>query len=145
MLFGADHAAAEQRRQLVIVPAECAVRRAVHVRHVDSNHGVELAYGAAWFDAEDIRPRVVGEFDDSALMKAFGQEGRAAFPAPTAIQHEIVRQYRVRPIGRVKTVRERYYAISVERRLKHPGVLAITHAAKRDLFGKGTHDRLTDT
>jgi LysR family transcriptional activator of nhaA len=87
-----------------------------------------------WFDAEDLHPRIVGEFDDSALMKAFGQAGAAAFPASTAIAQEVIRQYRVRPVGRARPVRERYYAISVERRLKHPGVLAITTAAKRDVF-----------
>ena len=88
-----------------------------------------------WLEAEDLHPRVVGEFDDSALMKAFGQAGTAAFPAPSAIEEEVVRQYRVHLVGRVKAVRERYYAISAERRLKHPGVLAITAAAKTEVFG----------
>ena len=88
-----------------------------------------------WIEAEDLRPRVVGEFDDSALMKAFGQAGQAAFPAPSAIEEEVVRQYRVHAIGRVTAVRERYYAISAERRLKHPAVLAITAAAKTEVFG----------
>jgi len=87
-----------------------------------------------WLEAEDLHPRVVGEFDDSALMKAFGQAGHAAFPAPSAIEHEVVRQYRVHAVGRVKAVRERYYAISAERRLKHPGVLALTAAAKTEVF-----------
>lgn len=88
-----------------------------------------------WLEAEDLHPRLLAEFDDSALMKAFGHVGTAAFPAPTAIEAEVVRQYRVHPIGRVTAVRERYYAISVERRLKHPGVLAITDTAKHDVFG----------
>lgn len=88
-----------------------------------------------WLEAEDLHPRVVAEFDDSALMKAFGHVGTAAFPAPTAIAAEVIRQYRVQPIGRVKAVRERYYAISAERRVKHPGVLAITNTAKREVFG----------
>ncbi len=88
-----------------------------------------------WFDKEDLHPRVVAEFDDSALMKTFGQGGGVAFPAPSVIAREIARQYGVQPIGRVSSVRERYYAISAERRLKHPGVLAITNAAKADLFG----------
>jgi LysR family transcriptional regulator, transcriptional activator of nhaA len=87
-----------------------------------------------WLESEDLHPRVVGEFDDSALMKAFGQAGTAAFPGPTVITREIVRQYRVQVVGRVP-VRERYYAISVERRLKHPGVLAVTNTARIDLFG----------
>lgn len=88
-----------------------------------------------WMEAEDLLPRVLGEFDDSALMKAFGQVGLAVFPAPSAIENEIVRQYRVQVVGRVKVVRERYFAISAERRLKHPGVLAITNTAKHDVFG----------
>jgi LysR family transcriptional activator of nhaA len=88
-----------------------------------------------WFEAEDLRPRIVGEFDDLALMKTFGQAGDAAFPAPTAIEPEVMRQYRVRAVGRVRAVRERYYAISAERRLKHPGVVAITNAARTEVFG----------
>jgi LysR family transcriptional activator of nhaA len=88
-----------------------------------------------WLDAEDLHPRIVGEFDDSALMKAFGQAGGVAFPAPSVIEPEVIRQYRVQAVGRVKAVRERYYAIAAERRLKHPGVLAITTAAKTELFG----------
>lgn len=88
-----------------------------------------------WLEAEDLHPRIVGEFDDSALMKAFGQAGDAVFPASTVIEQEVVRQYRAQPIGKAATVRERYYAISAERRLKHPGVLAITTAARKELFG----------
>jgi LysR family transcriptional activator of nhaA len=87
-----------------------------------------------WFEAEDLHPRIVAEFDDSALMKAFAEAGTAAFPAPSAIEREIARQYRARPIGRATSVRERYFAISAERRLKHPGVLAITAAARHEVF-----------
>ena len=88
-----------------------------------------------WFETHGLHPTIVAEFDDSALMTAFGQAGNLAFPAPTAIAGEITRQYRARPIGRIKAVRERYYAISAERRLKHPGVLAITTAARTEVFG----------
>lgn len=88
-----------------------------------------------WFEIEDLHPRVVGQFDDSALMKAFGQAGMAAFPAPSVIEPEITRQYKVQVVGRVPSIQERYYAISAERRLKHPAVLAITNAARTDLFG----------
>jgi LysR family transcriptional activator of nhaA len=88
-----------------------------------------------WLEAEDLHPRVVAEFDDPALMKAFGEAGTAAFPASSAVEREVVRQFRARPIGRVKSVRDRYYAISAERRLKHPGILAITTAARTDVFG----------
>lgn len=87
-----------------------------------------------WFEAAGLQPRVIGEFDDSALMKAFGQAGDVLFPAPTAIEREICRMYRVQVVGRAPEVRERYYAISVERRLKHPGVLSITKTAKTEVF-----------
>jgi len=87
-----------------------------------------------WFGQQELDPHLAGEFEDSALMKVFGQGTGAVFPAPSAIERDICRFYGVRPIGRVPEVRERYYAISVERRLKHPGVLAITSAAREDLF-----------
>lgn len=88
----------------------------------------------AWFDKTGVRPHVVGEFEDSALMKTFGQSAGVAFPAPAAIERDVCRFYGVRAIGRADTIRERYYAISAERRLKHPAVLAITSAARGELF-----------
>jgi LysR family transcriptional activator of nhaA len=91
-----------------------------------------------WFEKEELRPRLAGEFEDSALMKAFGQGTGVVFPAPAAIAADVCRLYRVREIGRTAAVRERYYAISAERRLKHPGVLAITGAARDALFGSTT-------
>lgn len=87
-----------------------------------------------WFEKEDLRPRVVGEFEDSALMTVFGHAAGIAFPAPAAIERDVCRFYGVRAIGRIDAVRDRYYAISAERRLKHPGVLAITSAARGDVF-----------
>jgi LysR family transcriptional activator of nhaA len=90
-----------------------------------------------WFESNDIRPNVVGEFDDSALLKVFGQGGVGAFAAPSAIADEICRQYRVRRIGELPGLQERFYAISVERRLKHPAVVAMTEAARSELFGIG--------
>jgi LysR family transcriptional activator of nhaA len=88
-----------------------------------------------WFAQQDLHPAVVSEFEDSALLKAFGERGMGLFAAPTAIEAEIRRQYGVQAIGRTEVVRERFYAISVERRLKHPAVLAISEAAKVKLFG----------
>lgn len=87
-----------------------------------------------WFDEHDIRPNIVAEFQDSALLKVFGQEGLGAFPAPAAIVEEIQRQYRVRHVGTLNNLHERYYAISIERRLKHPAVVAVSAAAKSQLF-----------
>lgn len=87
-----------------------------------------------WFDQHALRPQVVGEFDDSALLKVFGQAGVGAFAGPSVIADEIVRQYDVKLVGRAEGPVERYFAISAERRLKHPGVVAISAAARSELF-----------
>jgi LysR family transcriptional activator of nhaA len=87
-----------------------------------------------WFQATGIRPAIVGEFDDSALMKAFGEQGAGVFVGPTAIAAEIRRQYRVQPIGGLDAVRERFYVISSERRIKHPAVVAIAEAARTGIL-----------
>jgi LysR family transcriptional activator of nhaA len=86
-----------------------------------------------WFDEQDIHPRVMHEFEDSAVLKVFGQAGEGLFVAPTTIENEVSRQYSVRVIGHISAVRERFYAISIERRLKHPAVLAISNAARKQL------------
>jgi LysR family transcriptional activator of nhaA len=82
-----------------------------------------------WFERERIRPRVVGEFDDSALLKVFGQKGAGAFASPAVIEHDVRRRYGVRKVGMLHGLRERFYAVTVERRLAHPAVLAISEAA----------------
>jgi len=87
-----------------------------------------------WFEQEGVRPRIRGEFQDSALIKAFGQSGLGIFPAPSVIEDEVKSQYQVDVVGRVESVRERYYAITVERRMRHPAVVAISQAARNDLF-----------
>jgi LysR family transcriptional activator of nhaA len=87
-----------------------------------------------WFDERDIHPRIVGEFSDSALLKAFGAAGDGVFAAPTAVEDEVLRMYGVRIVGREPAIRERFYAISVEKRLKHPAVVAISRAARTRLF-----------
>jgi LysR family transcriptional activator of nhaA len=83
-----------------------------------------------WLDGLRIYPRIVGEFDDSALMKAFGQAGAGIFIAPSAIAEEVAKQYDVLAIGQTEDVREQFYAISVERRISHPAVAAITETAR---------------
>ncbi|KTC33536.1 LysR family transcriptional regulator [Pseudomonas putida] len=87
-----------------------------------------------WFGDQGLLPRVVGEFDDSALMQAFGQSGSGIFIAPSVIADEIMTQYRVRLIGQTEAVTESFYVISVERKVKHPGIVAITEGARRELF-----------
>jgi LysR family transcriptional activator of nhaA len=88
----------------------------------------------AWFEEHGIRPAIAGEFEDSALMKAFGQAGAGVFAGPSAIADEIRRQHQVGLVGRTEQVRERFYAISVERKLRHPAVTAIVEAARGGLF-----------
>ena len=86
-----------------------------------------------WFEAQRIAPLIVAEFEDSALLKVFGQHGLGLFFAPTVIARDVQRQYAVKVIGQVDTVRERFFAISLDRKLKHPAVVAISEAAKLKL------------
>jgi LysR family transcriptional activator of nhaA len=90
-----------------------------------------------WFEVHGLRPHVVGEFEDSALLKVFGFRGAGLFPAVSVIGKEVQNQYKVRRIGQVPDVRERLYAVTVERRIKHPAVIAICNAARTMIFGKG--------
>lgn len=87
-----------------------------------------------WLDAQHIYPQIVGEFDDSALMKAFGQTGTGIFIAATPIAEEVKKQYGVVSIGETSKVREQFYAISVERKISHPAVAAITETAREWLY-----------
>jgi LysR family transcriptional regulator, transcriptional activator of nhaA len=84
-----------------------------------------------WLERKDIQPTIVGEFDDSALMSAFGQAGAGVFPVPLTTVQDVMRQYDVSELGRTHEIRERFFAISVERRLSHPAVLAVSEAARR--------------
>jgi LysR family transcriptional regulator, transcriptional activator of nhaA len=87
-----------------------------------------------WFDQRSIRPSIVAETADSALMNVFGATGAGVFAAPAAIEKEIRRQFNVQRVGTMEGVRERYYAISVERKLKNPAVVAISESARTELF-----------
>ncbi|MEZ4367847.1 MAG: LysR family transcriptional regulator [Kofleriaceae bacterium] len=88
----------------------------------------------AWFDAEEVRPSVRAEAEDSALLDAFAADGMGAVFVPTVIAREIARRYDLTVIAEVPAVRARYYAISAERRLAHPAVVAIRSAARGALF-----------
>ena len=88
-----------------------------------------------WLAQHQIRPRVVGEFDDGALMTAFGREGRGVFMSPAVLEQETVAQHGVEVIGRTSELVEEFFAVSVERRITHPCVAAITQAARGRLFG----------
>lgn len=90
-----------------------------------------------WFERHGVVPHVVAEFEDSALLKVFGADGVGVFPAPLAVGDDVQERYRVEHLGEAEGVTERFYAISAERRLKHPAVLAIARAAHQDLLPAG--------
>lgn len=94
-----------------------------------------------WFDSLGIRPQVIGEFDDQALLKTFGQAGDGVFAIPSVIEQEVQQQHNVLIIGRTNSVREQFYAISVERIIKHPAVAAIQRAASQTIFSADRKDR----
>lgn len=89
-----------------------------------------------WLERGNLRPRIVGEFDDSALMKAFGKAGTGVFPAPIVIRKEVESQYGVVWLGETREIRERFFAISVERRIIHPAVRAVSESARGGLFAR---------
>ena len=126
-LFGSPQLAAAYRRGFprsldgapLLLPGKSAVlRRAMQ----------------QWLEDKKIRPSVVHEIHDSALLKVLGQAGIGLFVAPTAVEAEVCRQYGVRAVGRIETIRERFYAISTERKVRHPSVVAICETARRELF-----------
>lgn len=88
----------------------------------------------SWFESVGLTPTIVGEFDDSALIKTLAQHGVGVFVAPAAIAGEITEQHGVREIGRLGDLRAKFYAITTERRIKHPAVAMLTTVARNDLF-----------
>lgn len=84
-----------------------------------------------WLERKSLHPTIVGEFDDSALMSAFGQAGAGVFPVPLTTAPEVMQQLDVLELGRTVEIRERFFIISVERQLSHPAVLAVSEAARR--------------
>jgi LysR family transcriptional activator of nhaA len=103
---------------MLMPTSNCALRRSLEL----------------WFDNIDVHPSVVAEFDDRALMKAFGEAASGIFTSPTAVEDDVLDKYAVKVIGRCEEVRERFYAISAERKIKHPAVSAITEATRQDLL-----------
>lgn len=87
-----------------------------------------------WFQQKGIRPRVVAEIGDSALLKTIGHDGLGLFPAPGVVESQVRRQFGVQVVGRLPEVKERFYAVTIERKLRHPAVAAICHAAREELF-----------
>lgn len=87
-----------------------------------------------WFGRNDVHPRIVAEVEDAAFIKVLGQGGLGVFAVPNAIAKLVCEQYQVDVIGRSEEVKERFYAITMKRKLVHPGVVAISNAAKRNVF-----------
>lgn len=109
----------------------------------DSETGRRLR---GWFQSRELHPRVVGEFDDSALAKEFGSRGAGFFVGPTVLAADICRQFGVVVIGQADDILVEYFAISVERRITHPCVMAITRSARQALFagsGRASRERRT--
>ncbi len=90
---------------------------------------IRRSFGS-WLEARGLQPRVVGEFEDGALMRAFGEIGAGLFPAPSIIADDLKRQAGVECLGSLEGTHARYYAITVERQLEHPAVQAICDAAR---------------
>ena len=86
-----------------------------------------------WFDRQSVKPTIVGEIEDVAILQVFGERGLGLFAAPSIVESEICRQYRVQVIGRLEHVNERFYAITVERKIKHAAVVAMIQAAREKL------------
>jgi LysR family transcriptional activator of nhaA len=89
-----------------------------------------------WFDEHEVEPHVRGEFQDTALQMVLGQAGEGVFAAPTVIEREVMAEHRVTVVARLDGVRERFYATTVERRIGHPAVRAITESARSELFAR---------
>ena len=87
-----------------------------------------------WFDSIGVVPNIIGEFEDYALLRAFGQHGTGVFPVPSVFEAQMKRQDRLRRVGTTSEVRAHFYAISSERKLKHPAVLAICDSARKQLL-----------
>jgi len=94
------------------------------------NSSIRRAFGR-WLEVKGLQPRVVGEFEDGALMKAFGETGAGLFPAPLIIADDLERQYGVECLGSLEGTHARYYAVTVERQLEHPAVRAVCESSGR--------------
>ena len=93
-----------------------------------------------WLECGNLRPRIVGEFDDSALKMAFGKAGAGVFPARSATRQDVEDQYGMVMLGETKEIRERFFAISVERKIGHPAVRVVIEGAHGGEFAKWRHE-----
>lgn len=87
-----------------------------------------------WFERNNVHPQILGEFEDYALLRAFAQSGSALFPILSVFAADMRKQDRIRKIGSTSGVELRFYAISAERKIKHPAVVAICESARKQFF-----------
>ena len=87
-----------------------------------------------WFESHDIVPLIRGEFEDSGLLTLFGRSGVGLFPALTVVADDVAEQVGAQSVGEIHEVREQLYALSTERRIKHPAVEAIRNSVQAQLF-----------
>ena len=87
-----------------------------------------------WFQSHNIRPEIVAELDDLALASVLGESGLGVLAAPVVIEKELRRRYGLQLVGRADDIRQRFFAISVERKIKNPGVAAICEVARTKIF-----------
>ena len=128
----------------VSIYGAAALARSVRQGFPRSLHGVPMLLQTTntavrqsldqWFDVHGIEPAIVGEVEDMAMLQTLGEHGLGLFAAPTVMRREICRRYHVAWVGELDKVREKFYAISVERRITHPAVKLIADQAKRRLF-----------
>jgi LysR family transcriptional activator of nhaA len=90
---------------------------------------------AQWFQSHHIRPEIVAELDDLALASVLGEKALGVLAAPDVIAKELGKRYALQLVGRAKDIRQRFFAISVERKIKHPAVAAICEVARKKIFG----------
>lgn len=136
-----NHALGESGISFFAVPGQAAELRPEFPQSLDGTRMLMPSAGsslrlnlASWFERNDTSPLVVAEFEDRALMKVFGESGTGVFTSPTAVEQDVLDKYGVEVIGRTEDIKESYFAISAERRIKHPAVSAITEAARNKLF-----------
>lgn len=103
----------------------------------DTAMGLALRH---WFESHNIRPKIIMECVDSALINSFGQNGSGLFCGPSVLERSYHAQFKVQPLGRIDDVREHFYAITLERRIRHDGVLAITQSARELLISTQEQD-----
>ena len=91
-----------------------------------------------WFQERQIRPQVVAEFDDAALMKVMAADEKGFAPLPSVVAAEAITRYGLKKVGSTEECKEQFYAITAERRIRHPAAVAITQNARACLFAPGS-------